>query len=296
MNAPSAAIGIEPVSLTAADGYPIAATRFHAPASPRGHIVVAGATAVSQRFYRRFAEHASRNGFTTLTLDYRGIGGSKRGSLKGFEMHLLDWGRLDLAAAVEAMASDTVPLFLVGHSFGGHAIGLLPNHRRLAGCYVFGIGAGWHGWMPLAENLRVRFLWNVLLPALARWKGFVPFSMLGMGEDLPLGAYNPWRRWCQFPHYFFDDPQYPRIEDQYLAVTTPIVAANALDDHWSLPCSRDAFMRAYRRAPVRKIDIRPEALGGSVGHMGYFRPACQPLWNAVLESFDDTAPAARTPL
>lgn len=81
---------------------------------------------------------------------------------------------------------------MVGHSFGGHAFGLLPNHHKLSRCYLYGTGAGWHGWMPFFESLRVRLLWNVVLPLLTKWKGYAPFTMLGMGEDLPLGVYKQW--------------------------------------------------------------------------------------------------------
>lgn len=273
------------MTLTAADGYRLAATQFHASEPLRGQLVVAGATGVPRGFYRRFAEHASRRGFNTLTLDYRGIGESKPEHLKGFEMHLLDWGRLDLAAAVDTMVSDALPLFMVGHSFGGHALGLLPNHHRIAGFYAFGTGAGWHGWMPLRESLRVRLTWNVLLPILIRWKGYAPMPMLGIGEDLPLGVYRPWRHWCRFPRYFFEDPELPTIQDWYAEVKTPITAANALDDAWAPPCSRDAFMQAYRNAPLRSIELDPRLAGGAIGHMGYFRQTAQPMWDDVLEWF-----------
>ena len=60
--------------LVTADGYRISAIRYEAQARLQGHLIVAGATGVPQGFYRRFAEYASARGFTTLTLDYRGIG------------------------------------------------------------------------------------------------------------------------------------------------------------------------------------------------------------------------------
>jgi predicted alpha/beta hydrolase len=90
---------------------------------------------------RRLSEYAARSGFATLTLDYRGIGGSTPSALKGFAATYLDWACLDLAAAVDAMASDTASLFMVGHSFGGHAFGLLPNHDRVARFFT-GASAG----------------------------------------------------------------------------------------------------------------------------------------------------------
>lgn len=135
----------EVMTLIAADGYRIGARRFAAPASPLAHLVVAGATGVPQRFYRRFAIHAAGQGFEVTTLDYRGIGSSRPASLRGFQMDYLDWARFDLAAAIDAVPDDGRPLFMVGHSFGGHAFGLLPDHRRVTRFVTFATGAGWHG-------------------------------------------------------------------------------------------------------------------------------------------------------
>lgn len=273
------------IMFSAADGYPIASMRFNASGRLKGHLIVAGATGVPQGFYRRFAEYASSQGFTTLTFDYRGIGKSSPPNLKGFDASFLDWAHLDLAAAVNEMAKDTVPLFMVGHSFGGHALGLLPNHHLVTRFYTFATGAGWHGWMPFFESLRVRLMWNVIMPILTRWKGYLPGSMLRLGEDLPMGVYRQWRRWCRFPHYFFDDPRMPHIAEKYAQVRTPIVAANALDDLWSPPRSRDAFVQSYRNAPIERIDLDPKPFTGGIGHMGYFRQKAQPLWDAVLDWF-----------
>ncbi len=49
---------VQELVLTAADGYPISATRYQAKGTLRGQLVMAGATGVPQGFYRRFAEFA----------------------------------------------------------------------------------------------------------------------------------------------------------------------------------------------------------------------------------------------
>ena len=286
------------LTLIAADGYRLQALHYATAGAPRALIVIGGATGVPQRFYRRFAEHAAAQGFATLTLDYRGIGLSKPATLVGFEMDYLDWGRLDLAAAVEHMASGELPLFLVGHSYGGQALGLLPNHQKVSGLYTFGTGAGWHGWMPPLERVRVLAMWHLIGPLLTRWKGYLAWSRLGMGEDLPLPVYRQWRRWCARPRYFFDDaasdPQ--QLAAAFAAVRTPIVAANALDDRWAAPASREAFMAAYSGARVLPLDLDPRTAGiGPIGHMGYFRPAALPLWNAVVSWFEQQIELKRAP-
>lgn len=279
----------ETLTLNTDDGYPITALRYRATGPLRGHLVVAGATGVPQLFYRKFAVYAAAQGYTTLTLDYRGIGLSKPVTLRGFRMQYLDWARQDLSAAVKAMVSDSVPLFMIGHSFGGHAFGLLPNHRKVARFYTFATGAGWHGWMPALEQLKVQVMWRFLGPLMTRWKGYLPWSKLGMGEDLPLGVYTDWKHWCSYPRYFFDDPAMGvQVQDLFDGVTTPIVAANATDDLWAPPASRDAFMAGYRYTDLQAVDIDPKSRGlGGIGHMGYFRRQAQPLWEDALRWFGE---------
>jgi predicted alpha/beta hydrolase len=111
---------------------------------------------------------------------------------------------------------------------------------------------------------------------------------MGLGEDLPLDVYREWRHWCQFPRYFFDDPDLPGLADEFARVTIPIVAANATDDAWAPAASRDAFMAGYRSASVRAVDIDPAAFGlPGIGHMGYFRANAEPLWRQVIDWFDE---------
>lgn len=275
-------VGVEKILLTALDGYPLTAYRYYTRQTPKGNLIMAGATGVQQRYYRRFAEYAATQGFNVLTLDYRGVGESRPSTLKGFEMSYLDWGYKDLAAAVQLVGAERLPLYWIGHSFGGHAIGLLPNHQRLTACYNFGSGAGWSGWMPRHEAFKVRLLWNVVLPLIVRWKGYMAWSLLGMGDDLPLGVYRDWKRWCAFAHYYFDDPQMQHLVDQYAQVTTPCVFATSVDDPWAPPLSRDAFVKAYRNAPLQIRDIRPEPNTPGIGHMGYFRANARGLWDESL--------------
>ncbi|MCA4128600.1 hypothetical protein LDY98_20365, partial [Pseudomonas aeruginosa] len=56
--------------------------------------------------------------------------------------------------------------------------------------------------------------------------------------------------------------------------------ATALDDPWAPPRSRDAFVEAYRNAPLETLDLRPD--GGPLGHMGYFRAGAEALWDDAL--------------
>jgi predicted alpha/beta hydrolase len=278
----------QPLTLTAADGYPLAATWFACPGAQRV-VLVAGATAVPQGFYRRFATAMNARGYHALTLDYRGIGRSKHGSLSAMNTRYEDWGRLDLAAALDYAAQHGA-VVLAGHSFGGHALGMLPSPERIHAAWFCGSGAGWSGYMPLLERVKVELIWRVISPLAVRLKGYAPMSWFGAGEDLPPGVWQDWRRWCGMPRYCFDDPELQGSDflARYRQVRTPMQFLNADDDLWALPTSRDAFVdAAYSAAQPARQTLSPHHFGVStIGHMGYFRPALATLWQQAGDFFD----------
>ena len=131
-------------------------------------------------------------------------------------MNYLDWARLDLAALLDYVAYlGNQPILMIGHSYGGHAFGLLPGNGRIQRFATFSTGAGWHGWMPSMERLKVQLMWRVAGPLLVNAKGYLAWSLLGMGEDLPRQVFLQWRHWCQWPRYFFDDPEQADLEKKF---------------------------------------------------------------------------------
>lgn len=273
---------------TASDGYPLIGTLYTPEHGIKANIVLCSATGVPQAFYRRFAEYATQFGYQVLTFDYRGVAQSAPKRLKSFKMSYLDWGTLDLAAAIDFLAQDPIPLFMIGHSYGGQALGLAPNHAKVTAMYCFGTGAGWHGYMPFKEKMKVQVIWNIIFPPMVAVTGYLPWSKLNMGADLPIGVYQQWRKWCKNPTYFFADPEQHALIAQYAQVKTPIYAVSALDDDWALPNSRHAFMQHYRQAPMQFINISASDYGlKEIGHMGYFRKGAEKIWDEILQAFHD---------
>lgn len=280
-------ISIQKQQFKALDGYVLIGIRYYPQSAIKAKIIVASATGVPQPFYRRFAEYAAKFGYEVLTFDYRGVADSAPAQLKGFEMSYLDWGALDLAGAIEFLAEDSTPLFIVGHSYGGQALGLTPNHDKVTAMYCFGTGAGWSGYMPFKEKFKVQVMWNIIFPPIVALKGYLPWSKLNMGADLPLGVYQQWRKWCKHPTYFFADPELPDLKQRYANVKTKIFAVSALDDDWALPNSRHAFMQHYTHADLKFINISASDYGlKQIGHMGYFRQGAEAIWNEMMHTLE----------
>src|SRR5690348_14590136 len=121
------------LTFSATDGFSLAVSHFHAETPARALVLIASATAVPRQYYAKFARYLAERGFDVLTFDYRGIGGSRPLSLRGFSARMRDWALLDLQAAVDFAAGRAggKPLFFIGHSFGGQALGLLPNNQQV---------------------------------------------------------------------------------------------------------------------------------------------------------------------
>jgi predicted alpha/beta hydrolase len=281
---------VERLDIPALDGYPLCVRRFQAERPRRCQVVVAGATAVPQNFYRAFAEYLRIRGYEVTTFDYRGIGESSPSTLRGFRMDYRDWGRLDLAGVLRHVAGQG-SVHLVGHSYGGHALGLQPDLSIVSSLHAYGTGSGWHGWMPRTERLRVHVMWNVLGPVLVRSHGYLAWKQLGLGQDLPVDVYRQWKAWCRYPRYWFDDPDVgEEMAALFARVTVPISAINSVDDRWSSPAARDAFFSGYARAPVTVRDLRPADIEqASIGHMGYFRRGSERLWDDLLADLEAMA-------
>ena len=289
-----------PVSIPCADGYVLHATLHEASMPPPLSVVlIHPATAVPEALYTAFAEFLVSRGFTVLTYDYRGIGGSRQGSLKGFDVHMRDWADLD-AEAVTLWARkrfSDAPLMAVGHSFGGHAIGLCPSSRHLeAAVFIASHAGSMKVIRGRAERLRVAALLKVAGPVLCKLLGFMPGKALGLGEDLPRGVMKEWRRWIAIDRYFFDDPGMD-AKARFARPRMPVLAIGFDDDPWATPSGIDLLVSHLTACEVEHRQLTPAQAGASIGHMGFFRRKHRALlWSEVASWLEAAVKNAGRPV
>ncbi len=179
----------EDIEFAATDGY-LLRGRLWRPERDDGSrpaVIVCCATGVAARYYGRFAAWLSAHGLPAMTFDYRGIGDSRYGSLRGLRATKHDWGALDTDAAIRTLATRFPGRTLVGvgHSIGGFCLGSAPSNVRLARLLL--VGSQYAYWPDYAPRQRVGYLlrWHLLMPALALLMGYFPGKRLGWLEDLP---------------------------------------------------------------------------------------------------------------
>lgn len=265
------------ITLTAADGYRLGATQFGGGGNA---VLVMPATGVPQSYYAGFAAYLAERGFTVLTFDYRGIGRSLAGNIRRVPARMQDWARLDAAAAFDFLSGRKIQV--VGHSFGGQMLGLLPDPARIAAALVVGSQSGyWRHWPALGRA----WMWpatHVGLPAVTRLLGYFPGSRLGFGEDLPAGVAIEWASWCRHPRYLVGALG---VEDAYARVRAPLRAYAIADDPFAPLRAVEALAALYPNSQWETRKLAPRELGVKrVGHFGFFRERFRDsLWRETAD-------------
>jgi predicted alpha/beta hydrolase len=276
------------VVFSATDGHRLVARRFEANGPVKAEVVVASAMAVPQSFYAPFARHLASCGYTAWTFDYRGIGESRTGSLRRFKADLGDWLHKDYDALLRKIsgAVPPLPLFVVGHSFGGQVAPLLPSRERLAGLVNIAVGSGSTRHLTPRVRRSAPLMWHLLAPALCPVFGYFPGARLGVVGDLPTGAMFQWRRWCLTPEYLLTGE--PGAREAYASADYPVLALSFADDELLLERGSRLLHDAYRKRQVDYRVIEASRYGLSrIGHFGFFKPQGEAgLWPLVSNWLD----------
>jgi predicted alpha/beta hydrolase len=261
------------LQIVARDGYALGATRRRlVDGEPHAALLIAAAAAVPAGFYRRFASYLADRGFDVLTFDYRGVGASRPASFKGFEARMRDWAELDTVAAVDFAAAlqPGKPLVYVGHSFGGQALGLVPNNSKVSRALLVASQAGYWGYLAGAEKYRAYFMLRFVAPPVVRLYGYLPPGV-GLGDGLPAGVFREWAGWCMNPGYLFDDDtlasraNYPNYRGALRAV-------GLADDPWATPRAIARLLQGYTGTTPAHVTIAPHDVGAAkIGHFNFFR-------------------------
>ena len=272
----------------AVDGLELGATLFHPTRAARGTVIVNGATGVPASYYSSFAEHLAASGLRVVTYDYRGVGASRPDSLRGFSATMSDWAELDARSVlghVRERFGDS-PLFWLGHSFGGQALGLIDDAREVTGAVLVGSQLGDLSVWPLPDRLKLSVLLGGLLPAVTRGFGYLP-GAIGVGEDLPKGVAEEWARWCLTRGYFLE--AHPVARRRFARFDKPTLLYSMSDDDFAPEPAVAQLMALLSSAPLEHRRVIPSELGvEAIGHFGFFRPRfTDTLWREVRWFFDD---------
>lgn len=275
---------MQAVRFPASDGFCLGGRLFR-PQAPNGAAVVIHAAAgVRQKYYAKFAGYLAERGFTVLSFDYRGIGESRPPRLAGFAARMRDWACLDAAAALSFLMREApgMRVSVVGHSFGGQCLAIVPGHENYACALAVASQSGyWRHWSGMGRA----GMWlatHIVLPGLSRLLGYFPARSFGQGEDLPAGVATEWARWCRHPGYLVG--ALGEVE-RFAAYRSPLRVVWMADDSYAPRAAAEALRAFYPSAPGELHEVDPATLGvRRIGHFGFFRePFRDSLWKDAAD-------------
>ncbi len=279
-------ISPEQTVITAADGYALAAS-VYTPLEPNRHVILINSgTGVKRGYYHKFASFLAGEGFTVITYDYRGIGDSLRVAIQDFDTSISEWGEKDCVAALD-WVHERFPekrLTVVGHSAGGKIPGFAHNNGYISSLVTVAVPNSywglWHWWGRRGYFLFIQFI----MPALSHLLSYFPSRFFGLGENYPKGVALEWSRWSRRRAYLLHPKRghFPNYFDEFRG---DVLALSFTDDIVATGAAAEAFMRFYANAGNHTHwHINPKEHGiESIGHSGYFREACLPLWKQLTE-------------
>jgi predicted alpha/beta hydrolase len=283
---------IDEITFPATDGYLLAASLF-LPRGPRTPaVLINSATAAPRKIYRRFASYLARRGCAVLTYDYRGTSWRKAmvdyrqpKSRLALKASMSDWATLDATAAVAWMRDRyrALPLSYVGHSFGGQALGLLPNNTEVSRALLIAAQAGYWRLMAAPERYRVYAMMNFVGRPLVRLLGYAP-GWGGLGDDLSKAAFLQLVKWVMSKRHLFDDTRLAALKN-FPQFPGALRALCVSDDPWATRPAVELLCSGFTSTKPEIVTITPADAGVSeIGHCGFFRSEHrETLWKNAAE-------------
>jgi len=267
--------------------HPLSITVYEPVERPKFVFILNSATGAKQSYYRTFASHLVENGILAITYDYSGIGKSAPASLKNFDTSARDWGENDLTAVIDyvSLNYEYDKLVLMGLSIGGQILGLSPSIGKADALVNVAAQSGYWNLWPFPNKIGVLASW-FLLPTLTWIFGYLPSKKLGIMEDLPREVAMEWARWGRSPKYLFD--HFPNAEEKYAAISIPLWSYSFTDDTTAPGPTVEWMNGKYSNCELHYRRVSPSELGlKSIGHFGFFREQCKPLWEELLKDLNE---------
>ena len=275
--------------ITCRDNIRLSASLFIPESVPKAAIMIAPATGIRKTFYFNLAKHLAANGYGVLCFENRGIGHSHEGNINQVDANLINWGRLDMTAALEALKQQfpDVSYHLIGHSAGGQLLGLMDNAHEIKSMFNYACSSGYIGNMPYPFKISGVFFLRIFMPGSSFFFGQANNQWVGMGEPLPKEVARQWSKWCTSPGYVANDFGKAIDTHHYEELTLPSKRVHATDDPIANLKNVKDMIRVYSRSEAEIHTIRPQEAGfSSLGHMQFFSSKKQVLWKLALDWFE----------
>jgi predicted alpha/beta hydrolase len=274
------------IQIQCADGYKLSAKLYQNQINSDKPfpILICPATGIVKEFYHSYAEWLNKLGHTVMCFDFRGIGASLYGPLHQSEADIVDWGQLDITAAIDCLLEQTQAekIILLGHSAGGQLLGISPNYNKVAKIIAVAGSTGHVRGLKGKTKFLAPIMFHVIFPISSKFKGYGATKMIGMGENLPKNVAKQWAQFCGTQGYVMHAVKKQLLPDYHSKITCPITAIWASDDEIATQANVQALLNLYPNAETNMIQLKPKQFQHkSIGHMQMFRKSHRNIWDLI---------------
>lgn len=276
----------ESLNIICANGYALAARYYpnQYTQAQRLPVLICPATGITKNFYHAFATWLNEQGYAVLCFDFRGIGDSLHEPLKQCEASIVDWGQLDIPAAVNTLLQKTQAeqVVLLGHSAGGQLLGINPEYHKVAKVVAVSGSTGHTKGLKGRTRLLAPVMFKVIFPLARITHGYGPTNAIGMGENLPKNVAQQWAQFCSKPGYVINAIGKTVSQHYHDEIRCPITAIWSSDDEIATEANVKDLLRLYPHASTNMIELKPKRYQHkAIGHMAMFKKSHRNLWNVI---------------
>jgi len=262
----------EQISLPSGAGYTLPVNWYPAE-SARGSVILMAALGMGARFYQPLAQALQASGLNVALVEQRGHGDSpwrpSRDCDWGFREPLVN--EVPVALDWVKSRSSGVPVYLMGHSLGGHYAAMAAGVYgvQIDGIILAACGSPWLGGFAGATRRKLKFLCAMIPPASALL-GYYPGDRLGFGGREARTLMQDWLALAKTNRYqangFSED-----LDCGIAQYTGPVLSLRMADDAFAPPMSVDAVTEKFITATVSSVLLDAQTLGDRADHFRWVR-------------------------
>ncbi len=231
---------------------------------------------VGAKFYDRLGEELAGAGLAAFVMDLRGIGASNLRASRKVDFGYRELVQLDLVAAANAVktSSESLPLFVMGHSLGGHLAVLFAalHGDRIAGAMVVAGGTPYFRNWKWPMNAKT-FFGSSVMRALGFAMGYVPGNRLGFGGREANRVVAEWARFVRSGKLVVRGIDSAALDRARAKATGRLLGISFEEDAYAPRISTDRLLAMLPKAELTRKHFERGAVGDNIDH---FRWAKKP--------------------
>jgi len=264
------------------DGNAIGINIYTSEVGTKGIILISPAVDVSQAHYKGSAFFFQQAGYEVVTFDFRGVGDSAPGRLKGYHANLTQWAMHDLDTVLRFI-KHRFPgreIIFIGHGLGAEIVGLAPGSQFISRIILINAALSSVRHRKWNNKLWIGVL-HVFIKITSWLFRYFPGKKLGLLNDLPRGVVDEWIGWCRNPNGLFDDFS----DHNYRKLQVPLLSISFADDWRSRKKGVKALLEHFTAASVNWFHIKPVHIGlKKAGHASFLNSEAQDqVWSLLLQ-------------